>query len=78
MHEMPLIYVFGVLGQHFLFWDFGQWHLVIGVFARVHTAMLSQIVYLTIGSNIAQPLSIVGLNHNNCEDHHLILYFLSI
>ena len=36
MYEMPLINVFGFwgLGEHFLFWGFGQWHFVIGVLSR--------------------------------------------
>ena len=41
MYEMPLIYVFGVLGlglwgwgEDFLCWGFGQCHFVIGVLSR--------------------------------------------
>ena len=41
MHEMPLIYVFGVWGlgfwgwgEHFRYWGFGCWHFVIGVLSR--------------------------------------------
>ena len=34
IYEMPLIYVFGVLGlgEQFFYWGFGQPHFVIGVF----------------------------------------------
>ena len=48
MYEMPLIYVFGVLGlglwgcgDHFLYCGFGQWHFVIGVLSQDQPPLLT-------------------------------------